>query len=356
ASLGGDLTGIDVVDDGGPKLKLTWTSGGGGSVQYDAAAIQSKLTEAANSLVGQANDYLSTGYGDPDGRWWLRVSIASGKLTFAAQFKLLGITAAITGMDISFTDLTASFTDATVSVGTSTKQTTFSGTADISCTNYVPSLTVTSLSVGDEYPGFRDYIADSGVNSALRDALDDLVDSLVTDTGLTCRLATFDHIEITGANTLRIWLEEREIQIPLKAGWNMVSVPVIPADTSVSSVFPGAEVVYTWDPITRSYYVPTDVEPEKGYWVAVIADTNITMTGVIVSTWTSSLTAGWNMIGSIYGKDVDFTDPYDNPDGSVQGFAYWWDPSTRSYALTYTLESKKGYWAAATQNCQLTLS
>ena len=150
--------------------------------------------------------------------------------------------------------------------------------------------------------------------------------------------------------------QDEEIQIALKAGWNMVSVPVVPGDTTVSSVFPSAQAVYTWDPATRSYYMPTDVEPEKGYWVAVIADTNITMTGVIVSTWTSSLTAGWNMIGSIYGKDVDFTDPYDNPDGSVQGFAYWWDPSTRSYALTYTLESKKGYWAAATQNCQLTLS
>lgn len=30
-----------------------------------------------------------------------------------------------------------------------------------------------------------------------------------------------------------------QIEIPLKAGWNMVSVPVMPQDTSVNSVFPG---------------------------------------------------------------------------------------------------------------------
>jgi len=150
--------------------------------------------------------------------------------------------------------------------------------------------------------------------------------------------------------------EDEQIQIALKAGWNMVSVPVVPDDTSVSAVFPGAEAVYTWDPATKSYYMPTDVEPHKGYWVAVTADTDITVTGAIVSNWTSSLTAGWNMIGSIYGKDVDFSDPDDVPDGSVEAPAYWWNPSTRSYDLVYTLETKNGHWAAATQNCQLTVS
>ena len=38
---------------------------------------------------------------------------------------------------------------------------------------------------------------------------------------------------------------EVEIQLSLKAGWNMVSVPVTPQDTSAASVFAGTEVVYT---------------------------------------------------------------------------------------------------------------
>ena len=204
-SLGGDLTGIDVVDDGGtPKLELSWS---GDSVQYDAAALQSKLDDAATSLIGEGNSYLSDGH--DDGRWDVTVSIgsATGPLTFEAEATILGITVAIQDMDITFDgDLTASFTDAVISVGVATMQTTFSGAADISCLAYIPSLAVTTLSVGDDYPAFRDWIADSGVNSGIRDALGDLVDDLVSDTGLTCRLATFDHIDVVDSK-LKIWKE-----------------------------------------------------------------------------------------------------------------------------------------------------
>jgi len=136
----------------------------------------------------------------------------------------------------------------------------------------------------------------------------------------------------------------------------MVSVPVVPDDTSVSSVFPGTEVVYTWNPVIRSYYMPTDIEPEKGYWVAVMADTIITVSGSPVESWTTDITAGWNMVGSLCDEDVDFTAPDDNPDGSVEAYAFWWNPSVRSYNLAYTLESTKGYWVAALQDCELTLS
>jgi len=350
APLSADLTGIDIITEGGEaKLKFTCS---GGSLTWTKSDIEDKLDTAASNLKSQANDYISTGY--DDGKWSLNVTIGGGKLTFNAQATLFGITAKIQNMDITFSGMTASTTNATVSLGSN--QATFSATADIACTDSVPSLTVTSLSLGDEYPTLRDWINDTDINAALRDGADKLVTNAVTSIGLKCRLATFDHIAVTVSDTIRIWLEAVQIQVALKSGWNMVSVPVVTENTSVSAVFPGVEAVYTWDPASKSYTIPTDIDPDKGYWALVLSDTNIAISGTPVQSWTSNITQGWNMIGSVYGLNVTFTDPDDTPDSSVEGYAYWWNPTGKSYDYTTLIEPMKGYWVIALQDCSLTVS
>lgn len=148
--------------------------------------------------------------------------------------------------------------------------------------------------------------------------------------------------------------QEQSLDIPLKAGWNMVSVPVMPADNSVSAVFPGVAAVYIWDPINNTYVVPSKVSPEKGYWVAVTADRAITVTGTVFTAWTTAIESGWNMIGSVI-NSASIANPNDSPDGSVQPFANWWDPSSKAYGMTTTIEPGKGYWIASMRACQLTL-
>ena len=135
----------------------------------------------------------------------------------------------------------------------------------------------------------------------------------------------------------------------------MVSVPVIPADNSVGAVLPGVEIIYAWDATTGSYYVPTEIETHTGYWVAVVADMTIPVEGTRVETWTTGMSAGWNLVGSIYGTTVDFTSPNDDPDGGVEPFVYWWNPVTGQYELMSTIEPAVGYWVAATQDCTLAL-
>jgi hypothetical protein len=148
--------------------------------------------------------------------------------------------------------------------------------------------------------------------------------------------------------------QAQSLEIPLKAGWNMVSVPVMPADNSVGAVFPGVAAVYIWDPINKTYFVPSKVSPEKGYWVAVTVDKAITVTGTAFTAWTTAIEAGWNMIGSVV-SSASIANPNDTPDGSVQPFAYWWDPSSKAYGMTTTIEPGRGYWIASTRACQLTL-
>ena len=146
-----------------------------------------------------------------------------------------------------------------------------------------------------------------------------------------------------------------DIQLSLKAGWNLVSVPVIPADPSVAAVFAGTEVVYAWNATAAGYYMPTEVEPHRGYWVAVMTDTIITVSGVPVHSWTAEMTGGWNLIGSV-SESVDFSTPHTKPAGKVEAFSYRWDPDLPGYILSETIEPEMGHWIAATDACVLTLA
>ena len=152
-----------------------------------------------------------------------------------------------------------------------------------------------------------------------------------------------------------------ELTLHLKTGWNMVSVPLELADNRQSIVFPTAKVdaVYTWDPDGKCYVVPGDtpgIQPERGYWVAVSEDTLLTLTGTPVCGWEDSdIHEGWNMSGSTFVTQCCFAEPCDCPDGSVEGFAYTWDPASKSYSYCTTIEPGKGYWVAATSDCSLTM-
>jgi len=144
--------------------------------------------------------------------------------------------------------------------------------------------------------------------------------------------------------------------VELHPGWNMVSVPVTPSDPSVLSVFPDIEAIYTWNAALKSYTVPTSIDSGRGYWVAESTERVVGIEGDPVEQWSRTVLSGWNAIGSACGHVVDFSNPDDNPDKSVEGFAYAWDPLTKSYVYTTDIEPGKGYWIAATADCTLAMS
>lgn len=144
-----------------------------------------------------------------------------------------------------------------------------------------------------------------------------------------------------------IWSDE----IAMKTGWNMVSVPVTVEETGVSSVFPGNSAVWTYG--TAGYTAPTDVEVGAGYWVKYTYDTTITITGVPATTYTKSLAAGWNMIGSIseaVALSAVVVDPTDVDLGALWGY----DP-VGGYTLYETISPLKGYWIFADSACEITV-
>ena len=72
---------------------------------------------------------------------------------------------------------------------------------------------------------------------------------------------------------------QQSFTLNLTAGWNMASLPFLPEDPSAQSVMSGAGFfqLVTWSGI--SYVTATEFELGKGYWLLVLEDTNITITG-----------------------------------------------------------------------------
>jgi len=143
--------------------------------------------------------------------------------------------------------------------------------------------------------------------------------------------------------------------LDLRPGWNMVSVPLYLPDMSIGSVFSGAVAVYAWDQSAKAYVVPQKLDPCCGYWVAVPAVTRMNYTGVPLKRWSVTLSPGWNLAGSVYGGQVDFSQPSDDPDGSVEAFAYSWNPLAKSYDYAQTIEPGRAHWLAVRQPCELTV-
>jgi hypothetical protein len=102
-----------------------------------------------------------------------------------------------------------------------------------------------------------------------------------------------------------------QFTLHLSAGWNMVSLPIIPSNPSFSNIFSnvGYYQVLTWN--GNGYVTPTTVEAGKGYWVLVLDNAIITITGTPVTSYQLNVQPGWSMIGSIDGKPVSANSLFD---------------------------------------------
>jgi hypothetical protein len=189
-ALEGNLTGMDIVDNGGARLEMSWS---GGSVERSGAEIQDKLDDAATQLIEDINDYYQNGYNE--GKWAVDVNLSTDTLTIETEFTYLGVASSVENMDITFDGLTATVTDAVISIGE--REANISGTGEISCVSYVPDLEITSVSIDDGSLGFGHWIEDdAAINSALRDALGRLATNIIEDTALRAGIEIISDISI----------------------------------------------------------------------------------------------------------------------------------------------------------------
>jgi len=155
--------------------------------------------------------------------------------------------------------------------------------------------------------------------------------------------------------------------IGLVAGWNLISLPLIPTDSDIDAVLAGADVTvnkvayYTGGPAGSwlSWFPPPTpgnldtMNDGKGYWIDVSAAGDLTVAGVQLALPgqappTYDLVVGWNLIGvtAITGPVVD--DYLGAVMDSVQAM-YEYNAATGLYAAvltTHTLTPGDGYWLA----------
>lgn len=137
--------------------------------------------------------------------------------------------------------------------------------------------------------------------------------------------------------------------ISVTAGWNMLSVPVLAADMSKTTLFQTAvSSAYAY---TSGYLVKDTLTNGIGYWLKFNAVDNFHICGKIVNTTTVPVKAGWNMIG-IYNNDITVNQITSTPNGIVssQFFGY-----NNGYQSASTLSIGKAYWVKASRDGVLNL-
>ncbi|MBN2449609.1 MAG: cadherin-like domain-containing protein, partial [Lentisphaeria bacterium] len=117
---------------------------------------------------------------------------------------------------------------------------------------------------------------------------------------------------------------EKTVALALKAGWNLVGVPVIldAADQAALLGHPDILAVYEYS-LATGYSVPTQLLPGKAYWMYAAVPVALNLTGV-PSDGPVPVHAGWNFVA-----------PYDavpNPLDGVTIIAVWaWSPDVGYY-------------------------
>ncbi|MGA1841912.1 MAG: PQQ-binding-like beta-propeller repeat protein [bacterium] len=87
--------------------------------------------------------------------------------------------------------------------------------------------------------------------------------------------------------------------ISIPAGWSMFSLPLKPGNASLSSLFPDAVVMYSYE--KEKGYVRIrrgeDMEAGTGYWILLNGEKTLTITGEVVNQYNLTIQEGWHMIG-----------------------------------------------------------
>jgi len=154
---------------------------------------------------------------------------------------------------------------------------------------------------------------------------------------LIANMQMTDELTITGNNSLQYFTitctESFTFEYHLNSGWNLISIPVVPDDNRLSSLFVDASAAYGFK--GGSYYSVNSLEPWMGYWVKVPEDNVYTIRGFRVSGCTKTFSQGWHIIGLPPDTSVDL------PDDAVSAIYQYVD---QQYRIAESFEPGIGYW------------
>ena len=134
------------------------------------------------------------------------------------------------------------------------------------------------------------------------------------------------------ADTAYVNVTSSSITLPieLELGWNMISLPIIPYDSTLSTLFPSAINAYWWSPEDKRYYASDIIESNKGYFILSLADTSVTVRGLPRMEFECAVPAGWSMLPAL--SDTTAIDELEvTPEENLILPLYWYSPDDRTY-------------------------
>ncbi|MBU0490234.1 MAG: peptidoglycan DD-metalloendopeptidase family protein [Chloroflexi bacterium] len=175
------------------------------------------------------------------------------------------------------------------------------------------------------------------------------------------------------------------ISISLESGWNLVSIPIRPVDTTIGQVLApiagNYDLVYAYDGCDSDdpwkKYDPdappfasdlTKPDETKGFWINILAADTLVVTGTVPSIMTIPLCTGWNLVGypsfqnrpvtealaSIAGQYV-IVYAYDASDSADPWKKY--DPNAPPFSNDLTeMQPDLGYWIQVSEDCVWTVN
>jgi hypothetical protein len=185
------------------------------------------------------------------------------------------------------------------------------------------------------------------------------------------RFGDYIGIDSWGGHTVPVWTDERAggfdqdiytavldtlpfvhfsgLRYDLRAGWNMVSVPVAPSNDSTTMVFPGALTgAQAWN---GSYAQQDTITQGAGYWIKYPTAETLDVYGDSVVTDTVAISEGWNMIGPPINQ-LTVSSIVSDPPAIVTGPFYGY---SGTYQKTDDLFPGRAYWVKADQAGSLIL-
>jgi hypothetical protein len=161
----------------------------------------------------------------------------------------------------------------------------------------------------------------------------------------THNLGTPDQITATGFG---LWPRYTH---KLSQNWNLVSLPVKPADSRKTTIFStAASSAFAFEG-SNGYVAKDSLFENNGYWIKYSSETNVTFMGYTRNADTVEVTVGWNLIGSLT-KAISVDDIVTEPSGILESGFFGYNAG---YAFSDSLKPSKGYWVKVNQDGKLFL-
>ena len=150
----------------------------------------------------------------------------------------------------------------------------------------------------------------------------------------------------------------------LPAGWNLISLPLTPANNSSSAVLGSMQydAVKSYNTVTHQFEDAVTMDPGTGYFVRMVGAGTWSYEGSAYTSMTTSLSQGLNMVGWT-STNAALPDALGSIAGSYRYVAHWnatsqgyevYEPNAPAGFNDFaTMERGEGYFIAATGDCTL---